>query len=133
MDGPPRKNLRSVGALILAAAVVWFGALPVLADVWYYSSRLDLAVVADPLQGRYHWAYGKSLIATGSTNRGLSEMLLAASLGESDPQLYVDIGDTEQGLGHTVEARAAYRTALTIDPFFTPARQRMAGEGTASS
>ena len=130
---PPRKNLRSVGALILAAAVVWFGALPVLADVWYYSSRLDLAVVADPLQGRYHWAYGKSLIATGSTNRGLSEMLLAASLGESDPQLYVDIGDTEQGLGHTVEARAAYRMALTIDPFFTPARQRMAGEGTASS
>ena len=61
------------------------------------------------------------------------KMLLAASLGESDPQLYVDIGDTEQGLGHTVEARAAYRMALTIDPFFTPARQRMAGEGTASS
>jgi hypothetical protein len=56
-------------------------------------------------------------------------MLLAARLGESDPQVYVDIGDAEQSLGHTMEAQAAYRMAIKIDPYFVPARQRLAGKG----
>jgi O-antigen ligase len=123
---PRMMALRSLGAVSLAAGVVWLGVLPVLADIWYYHSRLDLAVVADPLQGRYAWKFGDGLVAIGSTSRGLSELLLAARLGESDPQLYVDIGDAEQGLGRSVEARAAYQMALKIDPYFVLASQRLA-------
>jgi O-antigen ligase len=126
---PPWRAFRSVGALALAGAVVWLSVLPLLADVWDYQGRLDLAVVADPLQGRYHWVLGQSLVASGSPSRALNEMLLAGRLGESAPQLYVDIGDAEQGLGRTVEARAAYRMALTIDPYYAPARKRRAESG----
>jgi len=56
-------------------------------------------------------------------------MLLAAQLGESDPQLYVDIGDTYQQLGRSAEARAAYRMAVKIDPYYRPAILRLAGKG----
>jgi O-antigen ligase len=130
---PRRRALRSVAAVSLAAGVVWFGAIPVLADIWYHDSRLDLAIRADPLQGRYHWVLGKGLVTIGSATSGLNELLIAARLGESDPQLYVDIGDAEQGLGRTAEAHAAYQMALTIDPFYTPARQRLAGNGVPDS
>jgi tetratricopeptide (TPR) repeat protein len=125
--------LRPLAAVGLAAAVVWLGALPVLSDIWYFGGRPDLSVAADPLQGRYHWAYGSKLLASGSPSRGLSEMQLAARLGESDPQVYVDIGDAEQGLGRAAEAKAAYRMALKIDPFYKPARQRLAGKGVPAS
>src|ERR1700694_2453493 len=131
--GPRLKALRSVGAVGLAVGVIWLGAVPVLGDGWYAHGRLDLAVVADPLQGRYHWGVGEGLVATGSPSRGVNEMLVASRLGESNPQLYVDIGDAEQGLGRPLEARAAYQTALIIDPFFTPARQRLAGMGVPAS
>jgi len=117
----------------MVAAVLVFGVMPVLADVWYFQGRPDLAIVADPLQGRYHWALGKDLLADGSATRGLNEMLAAAGLGENDPQLYVDIGDAQQGLGRSAEARAAYRMALTVDPFYIPARQRLAGIGVPPS
>jgi O-antigen ligase len=129
----PWRALRSVGAVSLAVAVVWLGVMPVLADIWYYHSRLDLAVAADPLQGRYHWALGEGLVASGLPTGGLNEMLLAAQLGESDPQLYVDIGDAEQGLGRSADAHAAYQMALKIDPFFVPARQRLTGKGVPAS
>jgi O-antigen ligase len=134
--GEPRRRLtalRSVAATALALAVVWLAVMPVLADVWYSQNRLDLALVADPLQGRYHWAFGQGLIAIGSPSRGLNEMQLAARLGESDPQLYVDIGDAEQGLGRSAEARAAYQMALEIDPFNVAARRRLAGIGVPPS
>jgi O-antigen ligase len=135
VGGPaPRwMALRSIGAVSLVAAVVVFGVMPVLADVWYFQGRPDLAIVADPLQARYHWALGKDLLADGSASRGLNEMLAAARLGENDPQLYVDIGDAQQGLGRSAEASAAYRMALTIDPFFRLARQRLAGIGVPPS
>ena len=120
-------------AVALAVAVVWLGAMPVLADVWYYQSRLDLSVIVDPVQGRYHWALGQGLVAIGSTSRGLTQMQLAAKLGESDPQLYVDIGDADEQLGHAAEAQAAYRTAVIIDPYFRPARDRLAGKGVPPS
>ena len=123
---PSWRPFRSVVALAVVGAVVWFGALPVLADVWYYNGRLDLAVAADPLQGRYHWLLGQSLVQTGPSSRSLDEMLLAGRLGESNPQLYVDIGDAEQRLGRAAEARAAYRMALTIDPYYAPALKRLA-------
>jgi O-antigen ligase len=123
----------SIGALALAVAVVWLGAMPVLADIWYFQNRSDLSVVVDPLQGRYHWVLGQSLISIEPTARGLDQMKLAGMLGESDPQLYVDIGDAEQRLGQSAEARAAYRMALTIDPFYRPAKERLAGIGVPAS
>jgi Flp pilus assembly protein TadD len=117
----------------MALAAVGLGAMPLLADVWYAHGRLDLAVVADPLQAQYHRVLGESLVATGSPSRGLNELQLAARLGESDPQMYVDIGDAEQGIGRPAEARAAYQMALRIDPFFVPARRRLAGLGAPAS
>ena len=72
-------------------------------------------------------------VTRGFATRGLNEMLLAAQLGESDPQLYVDVGDAEQGLGRSADAHAAYQTALKIDPYFVPARQRLAGKGVPAS
>jgi O-antigen ligase len=123
------RVLRPVGAMAVAVAVAWLGVMPVLADVWYYQSRLDLAVIVDPLQGKYHWALGQGLVAMGSSSRGLNQMLLAGRLGEDDPQLYVDIGDAESGLGRSAEARAAYQMALKIDPFNVAAHHRLAGIG----
>jgi Tfp pilus assembly protein PilF len=38
----------------------------------------------------------------------------------------VDLGDLEARLGRLAQARAAYQRALAIDPYFTPARQRLA-------
>ena len=128
-----RRAAAGLGAMALAVAVVWLAAMPVLADIWYYQSRSDLSVVVDPLQARYHWILGEGLVASGSTSRGLDQMKLAGKLGESDPQLYVDIGDTEQRLGRSAEARAAYRMALTIDPFYRPAKDRLAGIGAPAS
>jgi hypothetical protein len=122
---PPKRAARSTGAVALAIAVVGLGVMPVLADTWYYQSRLDLSVVADPLQARYHWALGAGLLATGAQSRGLNEMLVAARDGEDDPQLYVDIGDAYLRLGRTAEARAAYRMSLQIDPYFAVARTRL--------
>jgi O-antigen ligase len=130
---PRLTALRPLAALGLAGAAVWLGVLPVVADIWYFGGRLDLSVAADPLQGRYHWVYGARLLANGSPSRGLNEMQLAARLGESDPQVYVDIGDAEEGLGRTADAKAAYRMALKIDPFYLPARQRLAGKGVPAS
>ena len=126
-------TVRYLGAAVLAAAVLWLAVTPVLADIWNYQNRSDLSVVADPLQGRYHWILGQDLVAIGSTSRGLDQMKLAARLGESDPQLYVDTGDAEQALGRTAEARAAYRMALVIDPFYRPAKDRLAGKGVPPS
>jgi Flp pilus assembly protein TadD len=103
--------------------------MPVLADVWYHQSRLDLSVIVDPLQGRYHWQLGQQLVAAGSTSRGQTQLQLAARLGESDPQLFVDLGDADQRLGRSADAQAAYRMAVLIDPYFKPARDRLAGRG----
>jgi len=128
-----RKAASALGALALAGAVVWLADMPVLADVWYYQSRSDLSVVVDPLQGRYHWVLGQGLVAIGSTSRGLDQMKLAGRLGESDPQLYVDIGDAEQRLGRSAEARSAYKMALAIDPFYRLAKDRLAGKGGPAS
>ncbi len=121
--------LRSLGAVGLALAAVWLGAMPVLADVWYSHGRLDLAVLADPVQAHYHRLLGESLVATGAVGHGVDEMRLAARLGEPDPWLYLELGDGEQRLGESFQARNDYRTALGIDPYFGPARQRLASSG----
>jgi O-antigen ligase len=117
---------RSGLAVTLGLATIWFAVLPVLADIWYAQGRADLAVRADPLQARYHWSFGQALIAQGSPAEGVAEMRRAADLGETEPDLYVELGDQEKQLGRTAQAVSDYRRALQIDPFYAPALQRIA-------
>lgn len=117
---------RSLGAVALALAAAWLAVMPVLAEVWSAQGRADLAVLADPLQARYHWELGLSLVMTGATERGVVELRRAADLGASEPQVYVDLGDAELKLGETAQARRDYARALVIDPFYSPAKQRLA-------
>ena len=96
------------GALGLAAVVL--GVLPVAADVSYLKGDANLAVRLDPLQAQYHWGLGT-----------LPELQRAADLGETEPALYVTLGDAERQAGDLAAARRAYRRALEIDPYYTPA------------
>jgi hypothetical protein len=117
---------RSGAAVALALVAIALGVLPVLADAWYLQGRVELSVLVDPLQARYHWALGQGLVAQGSVARGVDQMKLAADLGESEPSLYVELGDREVQLGRLADARRDYRRALQIDPFYAPAQQRLA-------
>jgi O-antigen ligase len=120
---------RSLVALALAGSAVWFGAMPVLAEIWNWQGRSDLAVRVDPLQARYHWTLGASLMASGDAPAGLAELQRAADLGETEPQMYVELGDAELKVGADAAARRAYQKALVIDPYYAPARQRLAELG----
>jgi O-antigen ligase len=120
---------RSSAAVAMALVAVALAVLPVVADVWYLQGRADLSVRIDPLQARYHWAVGQALIARGSVTLGVAEIRLAADLGETEPGLYVELGDREAQLGRRAEARQEYRRALEIDPYYAPAAQRLAGLG----
>lgn len=117
---------RSTLAVGLAVAAIGLAVLPVLADVWYYDGRAELAVMVDPAQARYHWALGDALVARGSLARGVAELQLAADLGETEPTLYVDLGDRQKELGRVSLAVSAYRRAIEIDPYYVPALQRLA-------
>jgi hypothetical protein len=121
---------RSLAALALAGAAVWFGAMPVLAETWNWQGRSDLAVTVDPVQAQYHWNLGASLIASGDERAGLAELQRAADLGETEPQLYVDLGDAELKVGDDAAARRDYKRALVIDPYYAPAHRRLADVGT---
>jgi O-antigen ligase len=114
-------------AVFLVAAATAFAALPVLADVWYSRGRSDLAARADPLQAQYHWTWGQTLISRGQLAAGVDELRRAAELGETEPSLYVELGDRETQLGRQAQARADYQRALVIDPYYAPAQQRLAG------
>jgi hypothetical protein len=118
---------RVAAALALVLLAVAFGVMPVLAEAWYAQGRSDLAISVDPLQSQYHRALGEGLIAQGSQAEGLAELRKAASLGATDPALYVELGDEELRAGNVAQARADYQMALTIDPFWAPAKQRLAG------
>ncbi len=118
--------LRPVLALVLVAATVVFALFPLMADVWYLHSRLDLSVRFDPYQAQYHWSLGESLIGKGDLQGGVSELRRAAELGETEPGLYVQLGDRELQLGNRDQARRAYQRALEIDPYYSPASQRLA-------
>ncbi len=120
---------RSITAILLALLAVVLGALPLLADTWYLQGRAELAVRIDPLQARYHWALGEALVAHGSRSQGVDEMRRAVDLGETEPGLYVELGDAEVQLGRPSDARMDYRRALQIDPFYSPASQRLASLG----
>jgi len=120
-----RSTARSIAAVALALAAVVLGVLPVIADARYSERRLDLAVPLDPLQARYRWDLGLSLGASGNARAGVAELQRAADFGETEPQLYLDLGDAERKVGDVASARRAYRRALLIDPYFAPARQRL--------
>jgi len=120
-----RSTARSIAAVALAVAAVVLGVLPVIADARYSQGRLDLAVPLDPLQPRYRWDLGLSLGASGDPRAGVAELQRAADFGETEPQLYVDLGDAQRKLGDVAAARRAYQLALVIDPYFAPARQRL--------
>ena len=118
-DGSRRRSgVSSAIAVLLVVAAVGFAVLPLLADVWYLQGRSDLAARVDPFQAQYHWAIGN-----------LAELRQAAALGETTPDLYVQLGDAEQQAGNRAAARRAYQRALEIDPYFTPAQQRLAALG----
>src|ERR1700674_836173 len=120
---------RSAVAVAAVLVAIGLGVLPLLADTWYLQGRSDLSVRADPLQSRYHWALGQLLVARGSLAQGVEEMKRAADLGETEPGLYVELGDREAQLGHPAQAREDYRRALQIDPFYAPAAQRLGAGG----
>src|SRR5712692_7426923 len=120
---------RSLVALALVAAAVWLAVMPVLAETWNWERRPDLAVRVDPLQSRYHWNLGRSLVASGDSRGGLAELQKAADLGETEPQVYIDLGDAELKLGDDAAARRDYQRALVIDPYYALAHQRLADLG----
>ncbi len=122
-------SARSLVALALAAAAVWLAVMPVLAETWNWEGRADLAVKVDPLQSRYHWNLGRTLTASGDEHTGIAELQRAADLGETEPQLYVDLGDAELRLGDEASARRDYHRALVIDPYYAAAHQRLADLG----
>jgi O-antigen ligase len=119
-EGGPqsRRGIATAIALLLVIAAVVFAVFPVLADVWYLRGRSDLAVRVDPFQAQYHWAIGT-----------LPELQRAADLGETTPDLYVQLGDAELQAGNPAAAKRAYQRALEIDPYFTPASQRLSALG----
>jgi len=116
-------------AIALALLAIGLGAFPILADAWYRQGRVELSVFVDPLQARYHWALGQGLVAQGSVAQGVDEMRRAADLGETEPSLYVELGDGEAQLGRPADARRHYLRALEIDPYYSPASQRLATLG----
>jgi Flp pilus assembly protein TadD len=113
-------------AVVLALLAIGLGAFPLLADAWYRQGRVELSVIVDPLQARYHWALGQGLVAQGSVAQGIVEMSRAADLGETEPSLYVELGDAEAQLSRSADARKHYLKALEIDPYYSPAAQRLA-------
>ncbi|HMJ40421.1 MAG TPA: O-antigen ligase family protein [Verrucomicrobiae bacterium] len=126
----PRATIwQPATAIALVFATIALAVLPLLADTWYLRGRVELSVQADPLQSRYHWALGQLLVTQGSVAQGVEEMKRAAELGETEPGLYVELGDREAELGRSAEARKDYQRALQIDPFYAPASQRLAGAG----
>jgi tetratricopeptide (TPR) repeat protein len=117
---------RSATAIALVLVTIALAVLPLLADTWYLRGRVDLSVVVDPLQSRYHWALGQRLVGQGKVAQGIDEMRRAAELGETEPGLYVELGDREAELGRSAQARKDYERALQIDPFYAPAKERLA-------
>ena len=116
-------------AVMLVVAAIVFAVLPLLADVWYLHSRLDLSVRVDPYQAQYHWALGDYLVGKGDLPGGVSELRRAADLGETEPGLYLDLGNRELQLKNLAQARRDYQRALEIDPYFSPAAERLAALG----
>jgi len=123
------RGIRAVVSTALVLLAVVFAVFPLLADVWYLRGRSDLSVQVDPFQAQYHWSLGEGLIAAGSLAAGVAEMRRAADLGQTEPSFYVELGDRERQLGNRGQARRDYERALEIDPYYTPASQRVSTLG----
>src|SRR5207249_1494784 len=106
-------------ATVLVVAATVFAVFPILADTWYLRGRADLSVQVDPLQAQYHWSLGEGLIAKREQARGVAELRRAADLGETEPSLYVELGDRELEIGDRDAVRRAYQRALQIDPYYS--------------
>jgi hypothetical protein len=106
---------RSSLAFALGLIAIVIGLLPLLADFSYLTGDTDLAVRLDPLQPMYHWGLGT-----------IPELQRAADLGETEPSMYVTLGDEERQAGNAAAARRAYLRALEIDPYWTPASEGLA-------
>ena len=124
--GPPIDVAAAVGLVVIA---IVFAVFPILADTWYLRGRADLSVRVDPLQAQYHWSLGEGLIAKRELAAGVAELRRAADLGETEPSLYVELGDREQELDRRLQARRDYQRALEIDPYYSQAGQRLAALG----
>ena len=135
-DRPPARTAvpawHALGAVGLALVATGLAAMPILAEAWYAGGRADLAVRVDPYQSQYHRVLGEALIAQGDPSGGVQELRLAGRLGDSDPGMYVELGDEELQQGDAAAARADYEMALTINPFWQPALQRLSSSGTVS-
>ncbi len=124
-----RPLVSPLGALGFVAATVAFAVLPMLAETWYGRGRADLAVQVDPLQAQYHWAYGQAFVIDGKLAQGIDELRRAGRLGETDPALYVELGDREMQAGRRSDATADFRRALELDPYSGPALERLGQAG----
>lgn len=132
VPAPPHRwggVMKPLGAAALVLVATLLAVFPLLADTWYLRGRADLSVAVDPLQARYHWAWGQGLVARGELAAGVDELKRAAGLGETEPALYVELGDREIEMGRRTEAVSAYRQALQIDPYYEPALQRLGSAG----
>lgn len=105
-----RGAVMATAALALVLAAVLLAVFPLLADAWAIHGRPNLAVRVDPFQAYYHWVIGT-----------LPELRRAADYGETEPGMYVLLGDAELARGDKEAAKRAYRRALEIDPWYTPA------------
>jgi O-antigen ligase len=105
---------RVLTAAVLAAMGLATSLPAQAADIASYRGRNDLAVRLDPLQPAYWAARGDRI--------GLRR---AASLGSTDPNTYIKLGDQEREAGSIGAARADYRRALAIYPYDREAAQRL--------
>ena len=115
---PARIGTMAAGAVVVVGAV-YFGILPLAADIAYHAGQLEQSVRLDPLQARYHQALGEQLVAAGRVAAGAAELRRAGDLGDSDATTWVELGDAERTLGDLAAARADYARAKAIDPAIT--------------
>ncbi len=117
-SGALAAGLLAAGLPAVAGAV-YFGILPLAADIAYHADQPQQSVRLDPLQARYHRALGEQLVASGRVAAGAVELRLAGDLGDADATTWVELGDAERTLGDPAAARAAYSRAKAIDPAIT--------------
>jgi O-antigen ligase len=112
---PAPVAILAAGIATLAGAV-YFGILPLVADVAYHASQPGQAVALDPLQARYHRALGEELVAAGRVAAGAAELRRAGDLGDDDAATWVELGNAQSTLGNQQAARDAYARARAMDP-----------------
>ena len=126
---PARYWWRPPAAVVLVAAAMALGVAPALADYFYVHGRPQAAVQLAPLQAQYWWGLADLDLGQGALRSGVADLQRAADLGETDPTLYVQLGDRRLALDDRAGARRAYERALEIDPYFTPAKEKLRALG----